>query len=237
MSVQIAGLSGTLAEVNGSNQLEVTGSIAVSNFPATQTVSGTVAVTQSTSPWVVSLTSTTITGVVATTNQGGLSGLVSDVQTKGVQGNNATMVQEFKDAGRVIKVFSLAFTPTNAEAMLTTVSPITDGVAGVAAQTFSITAGKRLRLQSFAVSKEATTAAAGGVVANLRMAASGAITTASPLIATVAAAGETATIGVSGSGCTSFPDGLELSGAMTFGISVVGSAIAACWVTLIGYEY
>lgn len=42
-------------------------SVSVSNFPATQPVSGTVAVTQSTSPWVVSLTSTTITGTVAVT--------------------------------------------------------------------------------------------------------------------------------------------------------------------------
>lgn len=42
----------------------------VSNFPATQPVSGTVAVTQSTSPWVVSLASTTITGTVAVTQSG-----------------------------------------------------------------------------------------------------------------------------------------------------------------------
>ena len=45
----------------------VSGSVSVSNFPATQPVSGTVAATQGTSPWVTSLASTTITGSVAVT--------------------------------------------------------------------------------------------------------------------------------------------------------------------------
>lgn len=45
----------------------VSGTVSVSNFPATQPVSGTVAATQGTSPWVVSLVSTTITGTVGVT--------------------------------------------------------------------------------------------------------------------------------------------------------------------------
>ena len=45
----------------------VSGSVSVSNFPATQPVSGTVTALQGTSPWVVSLASTTITGSVAVT--------------------------------------------------------------------------------------------------------------------------------------------------------------------------
>lgn len=44
--------------------------VSVSNFPATQPVSGTVTVNQGTSPWVVSLASTTITGTVAVTQSG-----------------------------------------------------------------------------------------------------------------------------------------------------------------------
>jgi hypothetical protein len=35
----------------------------------------------------------------------------------------------------------------------------------------------------------------------------------------------------------SFPDGIELSGNMQFGISQVGTATAGNTVTLIGYEY
>jgi hypothetical protein len=45
----------------------VSGSVSVSNFPATQPVSGTVTALQGTSPWFVSLASTTITGSVAVT--------------------------------------------------------------------------------------------------------------------------------------------------------------------------
>ena len=45
----------------------ISGSVSVSNFPATRPVSGTVTALQGTSPWVVSLTSTTITGSVAVT--------------------------------------------------------------------------------------------------------------------------------------------------------------------------
>jgi hypothetical protein len=48
-----------------------TGSVvAVSNFPVTQPVSGTITANQGTSPWVVSLASTTITGTVAATQSG-----------------------------------------------------------------------------------------------------------------------------------------------------------------------
>lgn len=56
----------------GQSPISVTGSsVSVSNFPASQPVSGTVAVTQSTSPWVTSTTpvtsnTATITQVVAT---------------------------------------------------------------------------------------------------------------------------------------------------------------------------
>ena len=62
--------SQTIAVTNtGTFAAQVTGTVAVSNFPASQvvtlastTITGTVSVTQGTSPWVVSLASTTITG-------------------------------------------------------------------------------------------------------------------------------------------------------------------------------
>lgn len=52
----------------GTTTQPISGSVSVSNFPATQSVSGTVAVTQSTSPWVISGTVTTTPPANASTN-------------------------------------------------------------------------------------------------------------------------------------------------------------------------
>ena len=65
-SALVGGTDGTnlralLTDVSG--QLKVL----VQNFPGTQPISGTVTALQGTSPWVVSLASTTITGTVAVT--------------------------------------------------------------------------------------------------------------------------------------------------------------------------
>lgn len=55
-------ITGTVAVTQSTSPWVVSGTVAVSNFPATQPVSGTVAVTQSTSPWVVSGTVTANAG-------------------------------------------------------------------------------------------------------------------------------------------------------------------------------
>jgi hypothetical protein len=61
----VQGIQGT----TGGVPVPVSGSVSVSNFPATQPVSGTVAVTQSTSPWIVSGSGTfTVGGTVAVSN-------------------------------------------------------------------------------------------------------------------------------------------------------------------------
>jgi hypothetical protein len=78
-----------------------------------------------------------------------------------------------------------------------------------------------------------------GVRVTLRMLNTGATIATSPVVCNlavgmpagtdVAHAAESATV--------SFPDGIELSGTMTFGISQIGIALAGASVTLIGYEY
>ncbi len=81
----------------------VSGTVAISNFPATQPVSGTVAVTQSTSPWVVSGTITanagtgtfTVGGTVAVSNFPAtqpVSGTVAVSNFPAVQASNQTEV-------------------------------------------------------------------------------------------------------------------------------------------------
>jgi hypothetical protein len=61
-------ISGAISFTAPQHVISDTGSVvAVSNFPASQVVSGTITANQGTSPWVVSLASTTITGSVAVT--------------------------------------------------------------------------------------------------------------------------------------------------------------------------
>lgn len=171
-----------------------------------------------------------------TTQSGGASGLVGDTQVKGVQGTVALMVQEFKDAGRVIKVFTGQFTAATIEALIS-LTPVSDGTTGVAATTFAVTAGKRLRIQALMLTTFNTTAAIRGCQVNLRMAASGAVLVTSPIVGTVASSTPAATIDLGTSQAQTFAEGLELSGTMQFGVSQIGIALTGQTVVVIAYEY
>jgi len=164
------------------------------------------------------------------------TGTVADVQPKGTQGANALVTQDFKDSGRVIKILQATFTPAAAEAMVS-LTPVVDGVAGAAATSFAVTAGKRFRVQAVMLSVENTTAAIRGTQVIVRMSNTGAVTVASPAIGGVAATTAAATLQLAASQAQSFPDGIELSGSMQIGISAIGTALAGSTVSLIGYEY
>lgn len=155
---------------------------------------------------------------------------------KGTQAARALGVQDFKDSGRTIKVFSATFTAATTEALIT-LTPITNGTAGSTGTSFSVTAGKTFRIQSMFVTTRNAGAAIQGVVCNLRMTASGAVAANSPLVCTVGAGSLSATANNVGQGAADVPDGLELSGTMQFGISQIGTATAGNTITLIGYEY
>jgi hypothetical protein len=119
-----------------------------------------------------------------------------------------------------------------------TLTPVSDGTAGSTGTTFSITATKRFRIQAIALTLFNTTAAIRGCQINLRVSASGAVTTATPIVGTCGASTAAATTGLSASALVAgIPDGLELSGTMQLGISQIGIALAGQTVTLIGYEY
>lgn len=231
-------VSGTVAVSNLPGTQPVSGTVAVSNLPVTQPVSGSVAVNNfpGTQPVSGSVAVSNFPATQPTTQQGGTSGLVGDTQVKGVQGTVALMVQEFKDAGRVIKAFSASFTAAAAEALVTLV-PNTDGTTAAGATSFAVSAGKRFRIQGLFLTCFNTTAAIRGCQVNLRMSASGAVSTSSPIIATAGVTTAAATIGDAASASGNIPDGLELSGNMQFGISQIGIALAGQTVVLVGYEY
>jgi hypothetical protein len=99
-SVNALPVTGTITAVTSiTNPVAVTGTFFQATQPVSGTVSisGTVGVTQSTSPWVVSLTSTTITGTVAVT-QSTSPWVVSNSGTFAVQASITTLGQQLAAA-------------------------------------------------------------------------------------------------------------------------------------------
>lgn len=156
--------------------------------------------------------------------------------TKGTQGTTGVTTQDLKDAGRVSKIYSATFSGLVTEALVT-LTPIADGVAGVAATSFAITSGKRLRIQSISLSTRNAGAAGQGIVCQLRINPTGLAILTSPLIGTVAAGTGLAIANIAGFNQLEIPDGLELSGTMQFALTQVGTATANNTVVITGYEY
>jgi hypothetical protein len=237
-SIPGTGIRGWLRSIYDrlSNPLAVTGTF----FQATQPVSAAALplpanAAQETGGNLAAIAAAMTNGTAKTQTVSG-SGVVADVQPKGTQGANALATQDLKDSGRVIKIFTASFTAAATEGLVS-LTPVSDGVPGSAGTSFTVTAGKRFRLQALMLTCFNVTAAIHACQVNLRMSASGAVTASSPLIGTVGTTTAAATIGLANSQAQSFPDGIELSGTMQFGISQIGIALAGQTVVLVGYEY
>ena len=142
------------------------------------------------------------------------------------------------DSGRVVKIYTAqAVAGVTTEAMMT-LTPYTDFTAGGTGTSFSVTAGKRFRVEQLVATVRATAATAVGGVVNLRISSSGAVTTATAIMGPAGTGQTAAIIGSAITGTINFPDGLELSGTMQFGVSQLMSATSASvYVSLIGFEY
>jgi hypothetical protein len=165
-----------------------------------------------------------------------VNGLAFSTSVKGVQATNLLPTQDVKDAGRVSKAYSAVFTAATTEALVT-LTPISDGTAAATATSFGVTSGKRLRIQQVCVSTRNAGAAGQGVVIQLRMTSTGAVTATSPLVGTIATGTNLAIANSANSDCMVMPDGFELSGTQQFGVSQVGSATANNTVVIQGFEY
>jgi hypothetical protein len=137
---------------------------------------------------------------------------------------------------RVQKVYSLAYTGTVAEGILTLI-PYTDHVAGAGATTHAVTAGRKLKITTICVVTRNAGAAVQGTVINLRINSAGAAVLASPIMATVAAGSKLAIANNADAVCNNMDSGIELSATNQFAITQVGTATANNIVTVIGYEY
>jgi hypothetical protein len=164
--------------------------------------------------------------------------------TKGTQGTTGVTTQNLKDAGRV----NIAITSYQAAGIITTealfaataFSRSADGATATTGQQFTVTAGKRFRIQSIECSIKNTAAAAGTSKLALRyLGAGGTIASNSPILAIWDIGSNNATANnYIGPTYLSVPDGIELLGSSTFGFTNLSSAATMLHtITITGFEY
>lgn len=160
--------------------------------------------------------------------------------TKGTQGATGFSTQDLKDAGRVLKTYNVTGLACSTAEALISLTTYADLVAGGAATTFAVTAGKRLRIQSITVTCRATSTVNVGGVVRLRLLA-GTVLVGSPCHASLGCMSSNLATAVIGNAMTYnvvIPDGMELSGTMQFGLTQIFSATTATIdVQVTGYEY
>lgn len=156
---------------------------------------------------------------------------------KGTQAQTFIPVQEPKDTGRVVKIYEATATASTTTDTMATLTPLSAFTAGTTGTSFTVTAGKTFRIQTFSCTVRATAATAiSGINFRLRISASGAVTTATAASFTIALPTTAATANTGSSGQITFPDGLELSGTQQFGVSMQATA-GTFDIQIIGYEY
>ncbi len=264
-------VSGTVTIGAGSAAI---GSVSVSNFPATQPVSGSVSVsnfpaTQPVSAATLPLpanasqetggnlaTIVTNTATIATNTANETNGTqktqVSDptsltaanVVAKGTQGANALATQNLKDSGRSkVILTSVRVASITTEALLSLTQLKGDGTT-TTGTSYTVTAGKTLRIQSMKLYAQLNTAVTAAYVScRLREGAAGggAVSATSNIIA-IAESNTVAVTDIVGIGAppliVNFPDGLEIAGGQQLGISEIALNVdLTVTVVMIGYEY
>jgi len=161
--------------------------------------------------------------------------------TKATQGASGYSVQQLKDAGRVIASAATVIggvTCVTVEALLSMVT-VRDGVAAAGATTVAVTASKRFRITGMVCSVRSTGAAVLSGRVALRMNPAGAVAATSPIIAIASMTQQAGAVAEGGDTCViTFPDGIEFSGTMQFGLTQACSAITGVvYASLIGFEY
>lgn len=164
--------------------------------------------------------------------------------TKGTQGSTGLSTQDLKDAGRS----NIAITCYRATGIITTealfaaatFSKSVDGAAATTGVQFSVTAGKRFRIQSLTVSafKNAASASTGKLALRYDT-ANGVIANTSPILFVLDIGSNNATTGnYIGPYNVPVPDGTELTASSSFGFTNLCDAVTLLWtITLNGYEY
>jgi hypothetical protein len=230
-------VSGTIG--GGSNIFEVsatTGANTKTNPLFNAPSDGTNVITAAISAWGTPPTGTEVEGVNANL-------VALPTLTKGTQGSTGMSVQELKDGGRTqVTLYVDSITTLTTEALATL--NITKGVVVQSTATsYTVTAGKTLRIQHITVTM--MNSAAGAVTVRLRLrSAASSISATSPVVSNLAT-GCPAVIAQAGYLLADFPDGLEIAGGTQIALSHLASSVvtgntatgAGVSFALVGYEY
>ena len=167
-------------------------------------------------------------------------GNAANTVVKGTQAGRALGTQDLKDSGRTnVTLFGDQITGVTSEA-LATMQIVKGLVAQTAATSYTVTAGKTLRIQSMSVTVRDTTSTLAMGRVRIRGVNSGSVAANSPLVAALEVVNmpgtAAANIGESDMWC--FPDGIEIPGGAQIGVSHIenttSSTISFC---IVGYEY
>lgn len=230
-------------------------------YPATQPISGTVTVANSSFAVTGPLTDVQlraapvpVSGTVAVTGPltdtqlraavvpiSGTVTITPPTLTKGTQGATGLSVQNLKDAGRAIVNAATAIagvTAVTTEALLT-LAISRDGAGTSNATTIAVTSGKRLRIIGVIAGVISTAAAVISARVSLRMNPGGSVAANSPILAILPLSQQAAALAQAGDTCVlMFPEAIEISGTMQVGLSQIASVTSGTiWASLIGYEY
>ena len=230
----------------------VSGTVGISNFPATQPISAvslplpsnaaqetggnlaTVA-TQITTNTTNQINGTSKTQVVDPSTFTG-----ANVSAKGIQGSNFLAVQDAKDSGRSKVILTLTKTTSITTEALVTLTQKKGDATTTTGTSYTVTSGKTLHIQSMLLSATLTTAGITAVAARLRegAASGGAVSVTSDIISELEVSCNIAAIGVSGQSTITFPDGLEITGGQNIGISELATTTdLAVTIVIVGFEY
>jgi hypothetical protein len=168
------------------------------------------------------------------------SGATANLSVKGTQGTNALTTQDIHDAGRNSLTFYFdQLTGVTTEA-LGSMNSTKGFVAQTAGTTYTVTAGKTLRLQSLVITVRDTTTTLSTSRVRVRVNTSGTVVASSPIAYAVEVVNlpGTAAAGVGTAEAVDFPDGLEIPGGSQIGMSHIESSVSCTIsVCLLGYEY
>jgi hypothetical protein len=174
--------------------------------------------------------------------KGGTSGVSVDSGTsKGlfqeIVGSDGNQIGKTKN---IVTLSATNFTAAVAEALVT-LTPQQDGVVSATTTSYTVPAGKRFVLTALNVLSKNAGAANQGVICRVRINPSGAVTTASAIVAIGGAGTGSAIANVVGSESQSlsagWPNLIELPAGWQVGISQIGTATAGNDVILTGYLY
>lgn len=163
---------------------------------------------------------------------------IANVTTKGTQATYASACQDFKDTGRtsIALIADKVMIGVTAETLVT-FTPTAGLVAGTAATSYTVSAGKTFRLQTVFISVYATSANVQTTV-RMRAAPSGAATLTSALIASILTLSTTSSV-TSGSYILEVPDGIEFPAGSSMAFSRQDTSASALYlsITAVGFEY